>query len=296
MINKFGIRAAGYLAALICILFITPEPQIFRITFLGDVMLGRGIETSANRTKNWQPFEKLEPLTRWSDVLAANLESPLTIAPAVTKGYNLCAQPTQVSTLKSASFDLVTLANNHILDCGEPGLTQTRLTLAAYGILIAGPQTEPVFFTSHGRKAAVIALDDISRAVDIPAVLPVIESTARQADPVIISIHWGSEYQPAPSPRQRALASMLANAGADVIIGHHPHVIQPMEFLPRGNNSSPAMVFYSLGNALFDQHSLPDTRKGAAVSLTYGPGGAILYSIDTFEIDPIRGVIRAIDR
>jgi gamma-polyglutamate biosynthesis protein CapA len=292
--NKYLIRAAGILAALIFILSIAPEPQIFRITFLGDVMLGRGIESAASRVKNWQPFEKLEPLTRWSDVLAANLESPLTIAPVVTKGYALCAKPTRVETLKFASFDLVTLANNHILDCGESGLDQTRLTLAAYHIQAAGPKMDPVFFTFHGRTIAVIALDDISQAVDVPVVLPMIESVARQADPVIISIHWGSEYQPAPSPRQRALAAMLAAAGADVIIGHHPHVIQQMEFLPRGKNLPPAMVFYSLGNALFDQHGLQDTRIGAAVSLTYGPGGAILYSVDTFEIDPIRGVIQTI--
>jgi len=118
-----------------------------------------------------------------------------------------------------------------------------------------------------------------------------VEEASRKADPLIISIHWGTEYQPSPAPRQRALASMLANAGADVIIGHHPHVIQPMEFLPRGSGQPTALVFYSLGNALFDQHGLPDTRTGALVNLTFGPGGSLLYSVETFEIDPIKGVI-----
>ncbi len=283
------------LAALIFISNLAPEPQIFRITFLGDVMLGRGIETAADRSKDWQPFRDLEPVIRWSDVLAANLESPLTIAPSQTTGFMLCARPSMVSTLKDASFDLVTLANNHILDCGESGLDQTRLTLASYGIYTAGPDAQPVYINLRGRLAGFIALDDVSRPVDVPVVLPVVEAASRQADPLIVSIHWGSEYQPSPAPRQRALASMLAQAGADVIIGHHPHVVQPMEFLARGDNLPPAIVFYSLGNALFDQHGLPDTRTGALVNLNFGPGGVLLYSVDTFEIDPVNGTIRKLN-
>lgn len=254
-------------------------------------MLGRGIQSAAERSKDWRPFQDLEPSTHWSDVLAANLESPLTIAPPQTGGYMLCARPEMVSALKTASFDLVTLSNNHILDCGEAGKDQTHLTLSALGIHPVGPDAQPVYVNLRGRLAGFIALDDVTRAVDVPTVLPLVEEAARRADPLIISIHWGSEYQPSPAPRQRALASMLANAGADVIIGHHPHVIQPMEFLPRGSGQSPALVFYSLGNALFDQHGLQDTRTGALVNLTFGPAGSLLYSVETFEIDPIDGVI-----
>ncbi|NLF52300.1 MAG: CapA family protein [Leptolinea sp.] len=288
-------RAAGFLAALVFIIVLSPEPQFFRITFVGDVMLGRGIQSAAERSKDWRPFQDLEPSTYWSDVLAANLESPLTIAPPQTGGYMLCARPEMVSALKTASFDLVTLANNHILDCGEAGKDQTHLTLSGMGIHPVGPDAKPVYINLRGRLAGFIALDDVTRAVDVPSVLPLVEEAARRADPLIISIHWGSEYQPSPAPRQRALASMLANAGADVIIGHHPHVVQPMEFLPRGTDQPPAIVFYSLGNALFDQHGLPDTRTGALVNLNFGPGGTLLYSVETFEIDPVNGVIRRIN-
>jgi gamma-polyglutamate biosynthesis protein CapA len=287
-------RAAGLLAALICIFSVAPEPQILKITFLGDVMLGRSIDRIASRTKNWQPFQKLFPITEWADILAANLESPLTTAPVETSGYALCASPTRVGALKAASFDLVSLSNNHIQDCGDSGVIQTRLTLQSSGILAAGPNPEIIKINSHGYKLAVLALDDVLTGVDLPTVIPIVKSAALESDLVIISIHWGSEYQPAPSVRQRALAAMLAEAGADIIVGHHPHVIQPVENLTRGPRLSSTLVFYSLGNALFDQHGLSDTRTGEAVSLILGPGGTLQYSINTFEIDPDKAIIQKI--
>jgi gamma-polyglutamate biosynthesis protein CapA len=292
--KNWFIRAAGLLAALVFILSTSPEPQLLQITFLGDVMLGRGVDKAAARTKNWKPFEKLYPVTGWADILVANLESPLTIAPTVTSGYVLCAPPTRVLALQAASFDLVTLANNHVRDCGESGLTQTLLTLKSYGIQPVGPQPEVIYVSSHGRKLAFLALDDVTSPLDLPAVLPIVKAAASQADPVIISIHWGSEYQSEQSMRQRVQAAALTKSGADIIIGHHPHVIQPMEIISRGDQLPPALVFYSLGNALFDQHGLADTRTGKAVTLVFGPAGSIQYSTRTFEIDPNQGIIRGL--
>ncbi len=257
-------------------------------------MLGRSITQAATRSIDWQPFEKLQPVFDKADILAANLESPLTTAPVTTNGYALCAPPARVTDIKAASFDLVTFANNHSMDCGEAGISQTLSILRSNDIQIAGPSPEPVYMRRRGKTLAFIALDDISSPVDLPWVKAIISSTAPKSDLVIISIHWGSEYQAAPSARQRWLASTLVEAGADVIVGHHPHVIQPVESLPRGNGKSPALVFYSLGNALFDQHGLPDTRTGAGVNLILGPGGSFSYSIFIFEIDPIRGVITGI--
>jgi gamma-polyglutamate biosynthesis protein CapA len=292
--NTWSIRAAGILAALICFLSLAPEPQILQITFLGDVMLGRGINQAANRAETWQPFAKLQPVIGWADILAANLESPLTTAPVITSGYALCAPPTRVEALKEASFDIVTLANNHVNDCGEAGIAETQKILLTNGIKAIGPSPEATLLNSHGRKLAVMALDDIVNPIDLPVVVTEVESASRQVNLVIITIHWGNEYQPAPSSRQRTLAAALVNAGADVIIGHHPHIIQTMESFPRNNGKPPALVFYSLGNALFDQHGLSDTRIGEAVNIMVGPGGTIRFSINTFEIDPNSGVIGSI--
>lgn len=284
-------RAAVLLAALIC--FITPacESQYLRITFLGDVMLGRGIDQAAGRTEDWRPFTQLTPVIDQADILAANLESPLTDAPAVTGGYLLCAPPRHAEALKAASFDLVTVANNHIADCGTAGTRQTLSILRSAGITVAGPDAEPVYLTVRGRKLAFIALDDVSRPVDESRAEEVIRKAALRSDLVLLSIHWGGEYQPAPSSRQRALARQLVQAGADIIIGHHPHVIQPMERISRASGKFDALVFYSLGNALFDQHGLPDTRRGAGVTLIFGVDGIPRYSVFMFEIDPARGVI-----
>jgi poly-gamma-glutamate synthesis protein (capsule biosynthesis protein) len=282
------------LAALYLVLVIAPEPYFVQITFLGDVMLGRGIAQIANRTKNWQPFAVLQPVINSSDFTAANLESPLTISPIVTKGYALCAPPTQVTALQAARFHLLTLANNHIYDCGESGLNQTRSTLQSAGLNTAGPELQPVFINKHGQRFAFLALDDISSAVDIAAVTQVLHSSARQADWVIVTIHWGSEYQPAPSSRQRLLAAAFINAGADVIIGHHPHVIQPNEKITSSERKKDGLVFYSLGNALFDQQSLPDTRTGEMVSLFFSTNGSMWYSEQRFETDPRTAIIRTL--
>lgn len=279
------------LAALILLLSIHPEPRLLQITFLGDVMLGRGVNKASLRIKDWQPFRELLPIIKNTDILAANLESPLTIAPVVTKGYALCAPPVQVETLRNTSFDLVTFANNHTLDCGQTGRSQTLLTLRAFGIRAVEPAPYVEYVSMRDRRLAFVALDDVTRPIDQSAVINTIHKAKNQAGIVIVSIHWGNEYQPAPSTRQRSLAAMLAKAGADVIIGHHPHVIQPMEIINRGTDKTPALVFYSLGNAIFDQYGLEDTRTGQAVSLVFGPSGSLMYSVRQFELDPKKGSI-----
>lgn len=284
-------RAAGLLAALILFTSIAPEPYILRVIFLGDVMLGRGIEQAANREQDWQPFKVLQPLTAGADILAANLESPLTDAPAVTQGYMLCASPNQGKALQAASFDLVTLANNHSQDCGQAGADQTHEVIQNLGMLSAGPLPEAVYMEQHGIRLAFLALDDISTPLD-PALFASVISLARtRADRVIVSIHWGSEYQPAPSRRQQFLASELVSSGADAIIGHHPHVIQPVVVIYHDGSSTPVPVFFSLGNALFDQHGLPDTREGEAAILDFGPGKTLRFNLQKFTIDPIHGTI-----
>jgi gamma-polyglutamate biosynthesis protein CapA len=282
------------LAVLLCISIITPEPYIIQITFLGDVMLGRGIARAASRNKDWHPFAALQPILELSDISAANLESPLTDAPVITRGYALCAPPSQVSTLKAARINLLTIANNHNLDCGEKGLEQTRSTLQSDGLHYAGPVLQPAYIYNHGSRIAILALDDISSAVDLNTVKTILKSTASQSDLVIISIHWGNEYQPAPSSRQRNLARALINAGANVIIGHHPHVIQDMETIIRADGKSTGLVFYSLGNALFDQQGLADTRIGEIVRLYYVPDRSIRYSSNRFEINPREGIIQSL--
>lgn len=294
MIKRILKRAAGFLTALCFIVSIAPEPYCVQIAFLGDVMLGRGIAQAAARNPNWRPFEALHPFLNTSDIVAANLESPLTNAPIVTEGYALCAPPEQSESLTNAGFDLLSIANNHVFDCGEIGLEQSQMILQSTGLRYVGPDPQPVYLDKHGRRIAFIALDDVSQPIQLSNITPIIQNASRNADVVIISIHWGAEYQPAPSKRQQNLAAEIVNAGADVIIGHHPHIIQPMDILVRDEDGTPVQVFYSLGNALFDQYGLKDTRIGALVILFIPPNGKLKFTAHRFMIDPIEGRIQSI--
>jgi poly-gamma-glutamate capsule biosynthesis protein CapA/YwtB (metallophosphatase superfamily) len=144
------------------------------------------------------------------------------------------------------------------------GLLETITTLNAAGI------TGVVSHTA-GRLAGrtpgsslqfqLFAFDDSIVPLDITAASRLI-AAAEQADLVIVSLHWGGEYQAAPSPRQRFIAQSLARAGADLIIGHGPHVLQPVERMDK------ALVAYSLGNLLFDQPYPDDCHWGVILRVT----------------------------
>ena len=106
-----------------------------------------------------------------------------------------------------------------------------------------------------------------------------IAQARKAANLVVVSVHWGQEYRPLPDRRQRALAGLLARAGADVIIGHHPHVVQPLEWLTDNGRSTPTLVAYSLGNFIFDQEWSVPTSEGALLSCQVGANGLISASL-----------------
>jgi poly-gamma-glutamate synthesis protein (capsule biosynthesis protein) len=235
------------------------------LVFVGDVMLGRGV--AASLAGDWAvAFADVRPWLSEADVALANLESPFTRAPFAGGRYDLRASPEAVTALAAAGFDIVSLANNHALDGGEAGLAETLDTLHSSGIMAV---TDPAIAgTSHTARRSVVTLKIGAQRI---AVLGFIDTgapldTARiaqvsaDADVVVVTIHWGSEYFPV-SPRQRALAHSMAAAGADIIVGHGPHVLQPVEELEG------TLVAYSLGNFLFDQ-PFPDTRLGAALRVS----------------------------
>jgi poly-gamma-glutamate synthesis protein (capsule biosynthesis protein) len=108
----------------------------------------------------------------------------------------------------------------------------------------------------------MLAFDDSVAPLDVAAAAEAVAAAAEQAAPVVVSVHWGGEYQAAPGPRQRALAEALVAAGADVIVGHGPHVLQRVEWIGE------SLVAYSLGNFLFDQPYPADCRQGAILRIT----------------------------
>ncbi|RLC61925.1 MAG: hypothetical protein DRI48_10175, partial [Chloroflexi bacterium] len=197
--------------------------------FVGDVMLGRGVAQALEG--DWEAaFAGVQPWLADADLAFANLESPLTTVPQVSEGYDLRAPPEAVVALRTAGFDVVSLANNHALDGGEVGLQETEHLLSRAGII-------PLVERASGRPSAnvplyhLLAFDDSGLPLDVEAAAQTVAAAAEQTGIVVVSIHWGGEYQAAPGPRQRAVARALTDAGADLIVGHGPHVLQRIEWV-----------------------------------------------------------------
>jgi hypothetical protein len=270
------------------------EGPTLTLALVGDVMLGRGVAQALDG--DWvAAFAEVRPWlaeadgsTEFAEVLAfANLESPLTTVPffppaSIWGGeggaYDLRASPEAVVALEDAGFDVVSLANNHALDAGGAGVCETMNTLRAAGIVPlvnwetgTSPGWSPAYQSSNYQSTnlsihQVLAFDDSVTPLDVGAAVEAVAAAAEQADLVWVSIHWGGEYQAAPSSRQRAIARALAGAGARLIVGHGPHVLQRVEWVGE------TLVAYSLGNFLFDQPYPADCRWGAILRVTLRGG------------------------
>lgn len=252
-----------FTSCLLVSLFLLPGERhvlSWTLALTGDVMLGRGVAQSLG--ENWEiAFAEVHPWLSDADVTFANLESPLTTAPQSAAGYDLRAPPEAVAALQAAGFDVVSLANNHALDAGQAGLRETMDTLAAAGI-VGLADWSPTYRFAKVPTCHVIAFDDSVTLLDLGAAAEAVTAAAERAALVVVSIHWGGEYQVAPGPRQQSLAEALVAAGADIIVGHGPHVLQRVEWVGK------SLVAYSLGNFLFDQPYPADCRQGAILSVT----------------------------
>lgn len=287
-------RRLGRIVLIVCLaLFIQPTraPGV-TLALLGDIMLGRGIATAG--TPPADVMGALAPDLESADLALANLESPLTNAPVQTPSdYVLCAPPSQEQILAAAGMDLLSLANNHRLDCGVEGLEDTRAILLSAGIQPLGPEPRVVYRQVRSTLLAFIALDDASSPAPLTSAAQAIAGARDSGAVVIVTVHWGSEYQPVPNLRQRAIADALIEAGAALVWGHHPHVLQPVERvacdLPRG-----CPVLYSLGNAVFDQVGLADTRRSAVILARVDESGVIDLRALPFTIDVHRGRLTAV--
>ena len=236
------------------------------INAVGDIMLA-GRWTAAIRKKGYDfPFGGTTAELARGDINLANLESPIARGGSEFSGkkYRFRAEPQLAQAMRTAGFNLVTLANNHSMDFGGQALTETMLHLRGAGIdwIGAGDYlSEARKFALSTIKGAKIAFLGYSLTQPLeffataqrPGTAPGWEKNfmediarARQAaDYVIVSFHWGKEGSSAAQSYQRTVAHRAVDAGADVIIGHHPHVLQGVERYRGG------IIFYSLGNFAF---------------------------------------------
>ncbi len=229
---------------------------------VGDIMLGRYCNVTMESKNSWQyPFLATADLTTKADLAFANLEAPFVKdCPKTSSGMIFCAPPQSIEGLSFGGFDVVSLANNHILNYGQEGLNQTKELLAQNQISDTTFQ-ELTVKTVNGVSFGFLAFD----LVTYPKtdVLAKVKENKNLVDVLIVSLHWGAEYQPQPNDDQTLLAHLLVDNGVKVVLGHHPHVTQPVEEYNGG------LIFYSLGNFVFDQPWSEETKKGEIAEITF---------------------------
>lgn len=260
-----------------------PERIEATLVFVGDVMLGRGVEWKVlkNDADFNFPFLKIKDYLRQADLVFGNLEGPIS-QNGKNQGsiYSFRFKPEAAGALRDAGFRGLSLANNHIWDWGEEAILDTLSNLdgAGIGAVGAGRNYEeanrPYFLDVKNLRVAFLAYTNLypkglAAKANFPGVsdfdLEKIKEKVReiksQADLVVVSLHWGEEYKTNASDSQKKTARSLVDAGADVILGHHPHVPQEVE------EYEGAWIFYSLGNFVFDQGFSDETMGGMLVEL-----------------------------
>lgn len=262
------------------------------MVFTGDVMFGRGVGSAINTNSNI--FGDLKPIFSHSDVVVVNLESPFTDSNQnFKKTVPLKANPKFAHILKDNNVDVVSLANNHIMDYGPAGLDDTLETLDKCDINHVGAgenlqeALQPAYFNINGNRVAVIDFMDLTTfrgfgkselppaTNNSPGFAPAewelvknsIDTAKSQSDIVIVLFHYGNEYSFTPNKYQTELSRKCIDEGADMVIGSHPHVPQSIE------NYKGKLIFYSLGNCVFDQ-SRPITKNSMIVQLKILNGNA----------------------
>jgi poly-gamma-glutamate capsule biosynthesis protein CapA/YwtB (metallophosphatase superfamily) len=235
-----------------------------------------------------RPWVNIKPLLNQATLLMGNQEVPLSGrgAPYTQKKYILRSDPRTVNSLVAAGFDVVTLANNHIMDYGPTALQDTLATLDAVKIAHTGAGMN----LSQARQAALLTTPS-----GVSATRPGtpygassyftadIRSAKALADLVIVSFHWSDERITNPFPYQKQYGRQCIDAGAAAVIGHHPHVLQGLEVYKGG------LIAYSLGNFVFGSPSV-GTSDTIILGMEYDKNGLLqakLYPINVNYLQPI---------
>ena len=273
--------------------------KLIKGTVVGDMMLGRSITNKGSKNNYKNMFSGVSDLWKDSDYVAGNLECVLLDNASDyeknDKEIHINAETKTANVLKENGFTLVNLANNHLADFKAKGVENTIDTLDKVGLKHVGAGkniTEAAEYDIqeiNGVKIATIAVSDIIpkdfAAKDSKAGIlttktlkyyQAVKDASEKADLVIANIHWGVEYGMTETEAQQQLARNLINWGVDVVIGSHPHVLQPVEKYGDG------IIFYSMGNFVFDQ-GWSRTKDSMVLNYYVDEDGNC-----SFEITPIR--------
>jgi poly-gamma-glutamate synthesis protein (capsule biosynthesis protein) len=269
--------------------------EVKTILLTGDMMLDRGVEDLIKQNSVYYPFQRISQLLRGVDIVFGNLEGPVVKNPPEFLDNSLkCAfNPEVMKGISWAKFNLFSLANNHTLNWGKEGLEETKNWLRKYGVNFVGDplsgswdESDSYFPSDNNDNIIFLAFNQIfpflAKEEEIMKTVKAVKSLNSEKF-LILSLHWGEEYQLTNSLAQQKLAHQIIEAGADLIIGHHPHVVQNIE------KYKGKLIFYSLGNFIFDQYFSQDTQQGLAVGLEVHPDKLIfrLFPLQINQGQPV---------
>ncbi len=268
---------------------------------VGDISYSRGVSRVIRKKNNVDyPFLEVSTYLQKADIVFGNLETPITSGPEIPDFSMIFrSDPGMEGALKKANFSILSLANNHTPNFGSQGLRDTFYYLKKEGIKYIGAGKDkyeanrPVYIIRKGMKVAFLAYNDpnvvppsyeadvnhpgtsFMNILHMRQVIKYLKKGSK-ADFIIVSMHAGTEYSSEPNKLQIKFAHAAIDAGADLVIGHHPHVVQRME------RYKGKFIFYSLGNFIFDQPQRKETKQGLMVKVYLAQKG--LARIDLIPV------------
>src|SRR5216683_650831 len=237
-----------------------PPPSVI---VAGDIMLGGRARKAVTEFGPDYPFDGVLPLLRRAPIVLGNLEGPLAEkARKQQRNFSYRVDASLAGSLSRAGINVVTLANNHLQDCGPSGVLETLDALSNANVFALGAGTnertahEPVILQAGAMRIGLLGYywnrrtaataDRPGSAMDPPEFLEAnIRGLRKYTDRIVVTFHWGVPYEREPSPEDRAKAYFAVRCGADAVVGHHPHIVQPFEIY-RG-----CPIFYSVGKFAF---------------------------------------------
>jgi len=241
------------------------EDKTITIITTGDVIPARTVNFKMNEYNDFtHPWLKTANTLKQVDLTLINLEAPLIKnCPITNEGMVFCGDQRFVEGLKYADIDAINLANNHTLNYGADGINQTKTLLNNNKILNFGyPENELKIQKIRNSRIGFLGFN-LLEPMDEKELLTLISNSKKKADILVVSIHWGTEYTHEPSPQHKTLATRIIDEGADLIIGNHPHWIQPLEIYKN------KLIVYAHGNFIFDQEWSEKTKTGFIAKHTF---------------------------
>lgn len=288
-----------YLVFLLFFISCRQQDPTITLVFTGDLMLDRGIRKAIEQKGVEHLFQNLPYDLHAVDYTVANLECAVcdSVLLKVDKRFSFRANPEWLPCIRKQGINIVSLANNHSADGGENGLLETLASIRKAGIYPVGANAKP----EHTGAPILISKGEIRIALFASSFLKsdsryiyharVTELTKRMhayktlypSTVIVLMLHWGVEGRTKPENAQIQEAHSLIEAGVDVLVGSHPHVVQAVEHYKKG------LIFYSLGNFIFDNNR-PPQDKGMLAKLVIGEGH--LVGVDTVTFKVYSGYVR----